>query len=110
MQVELNNILNGVQKVYKFENGYGASVVCDDGSYGGPYDEFEKNLWEIAVLDSEGVITYHTPVTQDVIGHQSDEDVERVLKEISELGSDMEHQLELEFGEQHQSQQDEGLL
>ena len=62
------------------------------------------------MLDSEGVITYHTPVTQDVIGHQSDEDVERVLKEISELGSDMEHQLELEFGEHHQSQQDEGLL
>ena len=110
MQVELNNILNGVQKVYKIENGYGASDVCHDGSYGGPYDEFEKNLWEIAVLDSEGVITYHTPVTQDVIGHQSDEDVERVLKEISELGSAMEHQLELEFGEQHQSQQDEGLL
>ena len=99
MQVELNNILNGVQKVYKFENGYGASVVCHDGSYGGPYDEFEKNLWEIAVLDSEGAITYHTPVTQDVIGRASDDEVTRVLKEISELGSEFEKQLELKFGE-----------
>ena len=62
-------------------------------------DEFEDNLWEIAVLDSEGTITYHTPVTQDVIGRQTDEDVERVLKEISELGSEYETQLELKFGE-----------
>lgn len=99
MQVELNNMLNGVQKIYKFESGYGASVVCHDGSYGGPYDEFEKNLWEIAVLDSEGAITYHTPVTQDVIGRANDDEVTRVLKEISELGSEFEKQLELKFGE-----------
>tara|TARA_R110002050_G_scaffold115896_4_gene232205 strand:+ start:323 stop:631 length:309 start_codon:yes stop_codon:yes gene_type:complete len=99
MLVEMNNHLNGVQKIYKFENGYGASVVCHDGSYGGPYDEFEDNLWEIAVLDSEGAITYHTPVTQDVIGRASDDEVTRVLKEISELGSEYEKQLELKFGE-----------
>jgi hypothetical protein len=99
MLVEMNNHLNGVQKIYKFENGYGASVVCHDGSYGGPYDEFEDNLWEIAVLDSEGAITYHTPVTQDVIGRANDDEVTRVLKEISELGSEYEKQLELEFGE-----------
>tara|TARA_B110001452_G_scaffold53238_1_gene40650 strand:+ start:5373 stop:5681 length:309 start_codon:yes stop_codon:yes gene_type:complete len=99
MLVELNNHLNGVQKIYKFENGYGASVVCHDGSYGGPYDEFEDNLWEIAVLDSEGAITYHTPVTQDVIGRANDDEVTRVLKEISELGSEFEKQLELKFGE-----------
>tara|TARA_B110000008_G_scaffold269252_1_gene298273 strand:+ start:370 stop:678 length:309 start_codon:yes stop_codon:yes gene_type:complete len=99
MLVEMNNHLNGVQKIYKFENGYGASVVCHDGSYGGPYDEFEDNLWEIAVLDSEGAITYHTPVTQDVIGRANDDEVTRVLKEISELGSEFEKQLELKFGE-----------
>ena len=46
----------------------------------------------------------------DVIGHQTDEEVEQVLKEISELGKEFEHQLELEFGEEHQSQCDEGLL
>ena len=62
------------------------------------------------MLDSEGNITYHTPITNDVIGHQTDEDVEQVLKEISELGKEFEHQLELEFGEEHQSQCDEGLL
>ena len=56
-------------------------------------------LWEIAVLDSEGAITYHTPVTQDVIGRANDDEVTRVLKEISELGSEYEKQLELKFGE-----------
>ena len=85
MQVELNNMLNGVQKVYKFENGYGASVVCHDGSYGGPYDEFEDNLWEIAVLDSEGNITYHTPITNDVIGWLTIEEAVMKLNEIRGL-------------------------
>ena len=51
------------------------------------------------MLDSEGAITYHTPVTQDVIGRASDDEVTRVLKEISELGSEYEKQLELKFGE-----------
>jgi hypothetical protein len=109
--VEFNNhVLNGVQKIYEFENGYGASVVCHDGSYGGPYDEFEDNLWEIAVLDSNKEITYYTPITQDVVGHCSDEKVEEILKEISELVPVQEQQLELEFGEMHQSQCEEGIL
>ena len=110
MLVDAIPFYNGIQKLYKFENGYGASVVCHDGSYGGPYKHDCENLWEIAVLDNNGDITYHTPVTQDVIGHQTEEDVEKVLKEISELLPISEYQLELEFGEEHQSQCDEGLL
>ena len=110
MLVDAIPFYNGIQKLYKFENGYGASVVCHDGSYGGPYKHDCDNLWEIAVLDSDNKITYHTPVTQDVIGHQTEEDVEKVLKEISELLPISEYQLELEFGEEHQSQCDEGLL
>ena len=110
MLVEQQDFFNGIQKVYKFENGYGASVVCHDGSYGGPYVKDGINLWEIAVLDSEDKITYHTPITQDVIGYCDDAEVEKVLKEIGELVTVQEHQLELEFGEAHQSQCDEGIL
>jgi hypothetical protein len=83
MEREVNG---GVQKIYTFENGYGASVVRHSFSYGG-----DKGLWELAVLritsqePLEWHTTYDTPVTNDVLGYLSVEDVEHHLKEISEL-------------------------
>ena len=75
---------NGVQHVYKFPNKFGASVIKTDYSYGGT-----KGLWELAVLDisidNSGEITYHTPITQDVIGHLAWKNVESILQEIKEL-------------------------
>lgn len=63
-----------------FENGYGASVVCSDMSYGG-----REGLYEIAVLNSEGAITYDTPITSDVIGYLSHDQVTEVLYQIETL-------------------------
>ena len=71
---------NGIQRIYKFENGYGASVVMHNGSYGG-----KKGLWELAVLDEAGELCYHTPITQDVIGHLNDTELQKILEEIKEL-------------------------
>ena len=71
---------NGIQRLYQFDNGYGASVVCHDGSYGNG-----EGLWELAVLDAVGNPIYYTPITDDVLGWLTDEDVEGKLKEISEL-------------------------
>jgi hypothetical protein len=77
-------INNGVQHRYKFSNDYGASVVKHDFSYGG-----QNGLWELAVLDftvdKTGEITYHTPITQDVVGHLAWDNVESILQEIKEL-------------------------
>jgi hypothetical protein len=63
-----------------FENGYGVSVVSHTYSYGG-----KDGLFEIAVLDKDGNLTYDTPVTNDVIGYLTEEDVTDVLKQVQEL-------------------------
>lgn len=63
-----------------FDNGYGVSVVQGPHSYGG-----QKGLYELAVLDTDGFITYQTPVTSDVIGFLKPEDVTKHMIEIQEL-------------------------
>jgi hypothetical protein len=63
-----------------FENGYGASIVSHNYSYGG-----RVGLYEIAVLDKDGHITYETSVTNDVIGHLSEQEVDDVLEQIQTL-------------------------
>lgn len=70
----------GVQRIYKFPNGYGASVISHDKSYGG-----RSGLWELAVLDAEGDLCYATDITDDVIGHLNDPQVDEVLGRISRL-------------------------
>jgi len=72
--------VDGYQLVYKFDNGYGASVVKHDFSYGG-----KKGLYELAVLDNEGALCYTTPITEDVVGHLSMGEVDKLLVEISHL-------------------------
>ena len=39
----------GVQYIYRFPNGWGASVICHRGSYGGP-----EGLWEVGVMAPAG--------------------------------------------------------
>jgi len=72
--------MGGVMSRIQFENGYGASVVCTPYTYGG-----DKGLYELAVLDSEGHLTYATSVTNDVIGYLRPEDVTDVLAKIQQL-------------------------
>jgi hypothetical protein len=69
----------GVQHKYSFPNGYGASVVKHDFSYGG-----KQGLWELAVLEGEE-LCYTSGITDDVIGHLSWVNVEKILGEIKSL-------------------------
>jgi len=78
--VENNDVYGGTQRIYKFPNGYGASVIRHKGSYG-----FAKGLWELAVLDSSGALCYSTSISNDVIGYLSDEEVTIKLNEIKGL-------------------------
>lgn len=68
------------QSIVQFSNGYGASVVLGPYTYGG-----KDGLYELAVYDKDGQITYDTPITNDVLGYLSEEDVEKILTDIKNL-------------------------
>lgn len=70
---------NGIQIRYEFPNGYGASVIRTCFSYGGLI-----GLFELAVM-SDGELNYNTPITSDVIGYLSDEQVNDLLSDIENL-------------------------
>lgn len=72
--------MNEYQKIVKFENGYGASIISHQFSYGG-----REGLFEIAVLAPDGSICYGTPITSDVIGKLDFQDVVEVLNQIEAL-------------------------
>jgi len=72
--------MGGVMSRIIFDNGFGASIVCTPHTYGG-----DKGLYEIAVLDTEGKLTYNTSVTDDVIGYLRPQDVTDVMEKIQQL-------------------------
>jgi len=71
---------SGIISRIKFDNGYGASVVKGPHTYGG-----DQGLYELAVTDSNDDLTYSTPVTNDVEGYLTEEDVTKLLEQIQNL-------------------------
>lgn len=73
-----------IQKLYRFKNNYGASVVKGEHTYGG-----DEGLWELAVVhfDTSGGfnLCYTTPITSDVEGHLTDDAVEELLAKVEAL-------------------------
>jgi hypothetical protein len=63
-----------------FDNGYGASVIIGPHTYGG-----EDGLYELGVLGKDKKLTYDTPVTDDVEGYLSEDDVTKLLEQIQTL-------------------------
>ena len=80
LQFKQHRELNGVVARITFDNGYGASVVKHEYSYGG-----KDGLYELAVLDKDGELTYDTPITNDVIGYLREIDVTDVMEKIQQL-------------------------
>jgi len=74
---------DGVQAIRFFSNGYGLSVVKHTHSYG-----YEDGLYEAAVLkgvDGDYELCYDTPVASDIIGYQTEEQIESLLNEVEKL-------------------------
>ena len=74
-----NPINGGIQYKTSFPNGYGASIVKHSFSYGG-----NSGLWELAVLKDD-LLCYDTPITDDVLGYLSEEEVNELLDKIEAL-------------------------
>ena len=70
---------NGVQARIEFDNGWGASVIRYEHSYGG-----QSGLFELAVL-KDGFVDSNNDITDDVIGWLDESDVTKILKQIQEL-------------------------
>lgn len=81
-------LINGICYRFKFENGYGASIIKHGGSYG-----FEEDLWEVAVLKNDD-LCYDTPVTCDVEGYCNDKEVNRILKFLKDYDGNKEQEFE----------------
>lgn len=85
--VETNCIMNGAQYIFRFPNGFGASVVKHDFSYG-----HEDDLWDLAVIkfdpedaDTEWELWYDAPIREGVEGYLTDEMVRDLLGKIKGL-------------------------
>jgi hypothetical protein len=77
------NIPDGIAARHFFPNGYGVSVVQFPGSYG-----YEEGLYEVAIikgLEEDWEICYDTPITDDIIGYQSIEDIDNLLSQVQSL-------------------------
>ena len=86
IEIHEDTELDGIQKIYRFKNGYGASVVRSKYSYGN-----ERGLWELAVIKFYGKgntkwkVNLRTSLANDVVGNLDNHEVERWLKNIKEL-------------------------
>ena len=68
LEVERSNSIGGVQRLYKFPNGWGLSLINS------PMAHAYRYAWEAAVLAPDGDIDYSTPLTADVEVFATDED------------------------------------
>jgi hypothetical protein len=77
----------GQQKTWHFVNGYGASVIRHQYSYGA-----NKGLWEVALLKGDDLYyireNANMTVFDDVVGYLNDPEVDNLLQMIANWDKD----------------------
>ena len=74
----------GIHARMEFGNNYGVSVVQGSTFYTNGDDEYQ-----LAVMH-EGNLTYSTHITDDVLGHLSEEEVTDTMRQVQELVKEKE--------------------
>ena len=78
------NDANGIQAIATFDNDFEVSVVKTDFSYGG-----KSGLFEVAIVDkSTGKINSNTDITDDVLGWQDEDDIDKILLAVPQMNSE----------------------
>ena len=67
------------QAVLNFDNNYGVSVITGSSAY-----TSHDKPFEVAIMYNEE-LCYSTHITDDVLGYQSADDVNRILFEVQNL-------------------------
>lgn len=80
---ELNS--HDARFIFRFDNNYGASVVCNLMSYGNKTGLFELAVIRFSSDDQQYEIVYDTPITSDVIGYLAPNQVNLILTRIKDL-------------------------
>jgi hypothetical protein len=74
---------SGIQYLEFFPNGYGVSIVNHEFSY-----KSDSGDWELAVVIGDKdkyELTYDTPITDNVLGSLSENEVNDICIKVSEL-------------------------
>ena len=79
LEFESRGCRDGQQASLQFENGFGVSVIKGFGSYSD-----EDSPYELAVLWGNQ-LCYSTPITNDVMGYLTSEEVTEIMKQIQNL-------------------------
>lgn len=83
------HLMDGTQTVYRFPNGYGASVITGQFTYTDTERPFEVGVLRFDNPKSKRwEITYDTPLTDDTLGYQTLQGVYEILQQIKDLSDD----------------------
>lgn len=72
----------GIYATMEFDNGFTASVIRNEMSYGNA-----QGLYELAVL-KDGEFSSDTDITDNVLGWQDEKDIDRTLNAMSKMDSE----------------------
>jgi len=75
----------GEQAFHIFDNHYGVSVVRGPYTYGGRDGLYELAVVYMAPEDKESQLVYDTPITNDVMGYLTPDNVTDVMAQVEAL-------------------------